>query len=219
MEAKQFWNKVGSTKEFADPFDFERFLPGLNPASIIVEYGCGYGRILNQLHLKGFSHCIGFDFASNMIQRGKNAFHFLDLRLLDEPLKIPLPDQSVDGLILSTVLTCIPDPAELQSLVSEVFRVLKPGGRLYVADFLLTTNAKYGPLYERDKTQFQCYGTFLTTEGGVVRHFEKAFMLSLLQPFQMEWYEERDFVTMNLNPIRTFHFTGIKAISTPENSN
>jgi ubiquinone/menaquinone biosynthesis C-methylase UbiE len=211
-ESQKFWSEVGSTKEFTDPFYFERFLPGLNTDSLIVEYGCGYGRVLNLLHSKGHTHSIGFDFAPKMIERGKTLFPFLDLRLLEKPLKLPLADQSVDGVILSTVMTCIPESTDLELLFKDMYRALKPGGKIYISDFLITENEKYMPLYQEYKSEFSSYGTFITREGATVRHFDSGWIRGLVSAFDLEWYEEVDFVTMNLNPVRTFHLTAKKPL-------
>ena len=85
QDAQRFWNTIGATKEFKDPFSFEKFLPDLEKNSIIVEYGCGYGRILNLLYEKGFTDCIGFDFAPALIEQGKSRFPHLTLKVLARP--------------------------------------------------------------------------------------------------------------------------------------
>ncbi|MBI2712375.1 MAG: class I SAM-dependent methyltransferase [Bdellovibrio sp.] len=210
---KEFWNTVGSTKSFSDPFRIERFTKGLRSDSLIVEYGCGYGRILSLLWQEGFSNLVGFDFAPKMISRGKTESPHLDLRLLKTPFQMDLETASVDGIVLSTVLTCISETKDIQDLMKEINRVLKPSGLLYVSDFLITENEKYRPLYQRDANQFADYGTFMTSEGGKVRHFERSFIQNLMGPLDMIWYEEAPYFTMNLNPIETFHLMAVKGPS------
>lgn len=210
QELQKFWNTIGATKVFNDPFSFEAFLLGLQSSSRIVEYGCGYGRLLHLLHERGYRNLAGYDFAPNMISRGKSLFSNLDLQVLEKPLYLPLEDGTVDAVILSTVLTCIPEARDIKQLIGDLRRVLKSSGKIYISDFLITENEKYSPLYERDESIYGCYGTFMTSEGAVVRHFSKEWILELIQEFDLEWYEERPFVTMNMNPVNTFHLIGLK---------
>lgn len=76
-----------------------------------------------------------------MIERGKEQFPHLDLRVKDGAA-IDLPDQSAEAVILFAVLTCIPSSQEQKELIEEIDRVLKPGGILYVNDFLLNTDER-----------------------------------------------------------------------------
>ncbi|MDN3507106.1 MAG: hypothetical protein P0S96_07755 [Simkaniaceae bacterium] len=71
MNSLTFWNDIGSKKEFEDPFFLKRVQPFITFDSKIVEYGCGYGRILRELFSEGCRNVSGFDIAEKKIERGK----------------------------------------------------------------------------------------------------------------------------------------------------
>jgi len=133
----QYWSEIGSTKNYEDPFFVEQFTKYLTPNPFIVEYGCGYGRILQILKEQGFNRLKGYDIAPGMIDRAKRENPWLDCELLKKSGEIPLPDNTCDGLIASTVLCCTPDPQEQEKIIREIHRVLKPGGVLHYLDFLI----------------------------------------------------------------------------------
>ncbi|MDE6318747.1 MAG: class I SAM-dependent methyltransferase, partial [Lachnospiraceae bacterium] len=141
MKQNEYWNSVSEKKEFTTPFQVEAFSKYVSKDSCILDVGCGYGRTLDELYHYGYHNLIGIDFSSGMIERGKQQFPYLDLRV-KEDAKIALPDASVDAVILFAVLTCIRTNEEQEQLLSEIRRVLKPHGILYVNDFLLNTDER-----------------------------------------------------------------------------
>jgi len=202
MSAQTYWNTIGSKKVFEDPFYLDKLSPFLSQTSQIVEYGCGYGRVLRILKSKGYHHLLGFDFAPNMILRGKKENPDLDLRVLEESEEIPCRDESVDAVVLSTVLCCIVEP---KKLMGEVFRVLKKGGVVYIADFLLSEHPRYEEKYAQGMRQFGKLGIYTTHDQLTVRHYAVQEIFDLLREFEIQWFEPFDFKTMNQNPARTFH--------------
>lgn len=205
MLAQDYWNEVGVEKDFEDPLYAEKLLKLLPLSSHIVEYGCGYGRMMNLLRAAGYEDLVGFDFAEGMITRGKKENPSLDLRPLEQSGRIPCTDASVDGMVMSTVLCCMTDPYEKMELIEEVLRVLKQGGILYITDFLQCSHPSYEKKYTQGMAEFGNWGTYRTNEGLVVRHYTSQEILELLVPFDLHWFEQFDFKTMNQNPARTFH--------------
>jgi ubiquinone/menaquinone biosynthesis C-methylase UbiE len=205
MLAQQYWNDIGSNKVFEDPLYIDKFSPFLSPTTKILEYGCGYGRVLRALKSSGYNNLIGFDFSSGMIARGRNENPDLDLRLLEKAGSIPCDNESIDACVVSTVLCCIPDNHELRALVSELTRVLKKGGTIYVTDFLVGGDLRAQEKYALGLRQFGTWGVYTTSENLKVRHFTTNVILDLLNSFDIQWFEQFDFKTMNHNPAKTFH--------------
>ncbi len=209
MDQKEYWNSVSEKKEFTTPFQAEEFSRYVRKNDLIADIGCGYGRTLNELHMAGYTDLVGYDFSENMIARGKRQFPYLDLNLMRDG-RTALPDGSADAVILFAVLTCIVSDDEQEKLISEIKRILKPGGILYVNDFLLNSDERNLERYEKNKDKLGVYGAFELPEGAVVRHHSEEHIKELLGAFSSLKYEHLVFTTMNGNRSKGFYFIGSK---------
>jgi ubiquinone/menaquinone biosynthesis C-methylase UbiE len=205
VRVQEYWDKIGVNKNFEDPLYIDKFAPFLLPNSQIIEYGCGYGRMMNILKSKGYKNLIGFDFAKSMIARGKKENPDLDLRLIEKSGVISCDNESIDAILMSTVLCCLTEAEERKLLVEEILRILKQNGILYITDFLLCEHFSYEEKYTQGMREFGKWGIYRTNEGLVVCHYSSQEILNLLSPFDIQWFEQYDFKTMNQNPARTFH--------------
>ncbi len=207
MKQEEYWNRVSEKKEFTTPFQAENFSKYVKKDHLILDVGCGYGRTLDELYHNGYRNLIGIDFSKGMIERGKQQFPYLDLRIKDNE-KISLPDASVDAVILFAVLTCIRTNEDQEQLLAEIKRVLKPQGILYVNDFLLNTDERNLSRYAKYKEAYGIYGVFELPEGAVCRHHDEAWIKQLLKDFSEQEYSHLTFTTMNGNPSNGFYFIG-----------
>lgn len=208
MKQQDYWNNVSKKKEFTTPFQAEDFLKYVKQDSYVLDVGCGYGRTLDELYHNGYRKLIGIDFSNGMIAKGKEQFPYLDLRVKKEADKIDLPDASVDAVILFAVLTCIRMNEEQEQLLSEIKRVLKPNGILYVNDFLLNTDERNLSRYEKFKEIYGVYGVFELPEGAICRHHDEAWIKQLLNDFLELEYSHLTFTTMNGHKSNGFYFIG-----------
>lgn len=212
MSAQKYWNEIGAKKVFEDPLYLDKFSPFLTPSAQILEYGCGYGRMMRILKSAGYHNLIGFDFAPNMIARGLKENPDLDLRMLEKEGTIPYFNESIDAVVMSTVLCCITDEHALAALMKEINRVLKTNGVLYLTDFLICEHPRYHEKYAIGLQQFGMRGIYTTNENLTVRHFTAKMIMDLLSSFDVQWFEQFDFKTMNQNPARTFHCIAKKLV-------
>jgi SAM-dependent methyltransferase len=202
-----YWNRVGPTKAFLHPVDLDRLRDLLTPTASIVDYGCGYGRVLRILSDHGYRNLAGFDPAPAMIDEARKRVPGARLGRL-EPPRLPLPDLSADAVLLFAVLTCVPGDAGQRAIVGEIERVLRPDGLLYISDFLLQADQRNRARYELGAAKFGTYGVFELPEGVVVRHHAREWIQDLTKTFSTVASEDLVVETMNGHAARGFQWFG-----------
>jgi SAM-dependent methyltransferase len=177
----------------------------------ILDIGCGYGRTLNELHDAGFENLFGVDFSQGMIDRGQRLHPYLDLRKNDGHT-LPFEDGVFDAVILIAVLTCIAESEGQRQLISEIERVLKDDGILYINDYLLNTDQRNIERYNRAKDKYGVYGIFELPEGAVVRHHTQDHIFDITAGFNQLVFETIVYTTMNGNRSNGFYYIGRKNV-------
>ncbi|WP_326573317.1 class I SAM-dependent methyltransferase [Actinacidiphila glaucinigra] len=148
-----YWDSVGATKSFTHPVNPSR-LSGVGPTARILDYGCGYGRVMGELSERGFSDVSGVDLSPALIERGRQMTPDLRFAVLESPPTVACAAASFDVVVLFAVLTCVPDDDAQRALVAELSRVLVPGGLLYVSDLLLQDDTRNQHRYSVHVQQF-----------------------------------------------------------------
>src|SRR5215469_13286111 len=136
-----YWDRVASQKRFSHPLRLEWLLQHLKLQSRILDYGCGYGRLLNQLSEAGYVNTVGMDLSDKMLMQCRWQDPHLTL-VRNDGLTLPFRDRAFDAVFLFTVLTCIPSDDDQRTLLAEVRRVLRPEGILYISDLLINTDVR-----------------------------------------------------------------------------
>jgi arsenite methyltransferase len=127
---------VASFAGVANPFSLGRIEPG----ATVLDLGCGAGTdllIATQMVGPG-GRAIGVDMTESMLHRAAASAEAMGLRnvAVHESLieSVPLPAASVDVVISNGVIDLVPDK---DAVFSEVDRVLRPGGRVQLADVVI----------------------------------------------------------------------------------
>lgn len=120
---------------------------------VVLDHACGAGTdlILAALRVGPLGRAIGVDMTPAMRERAREAIALAGLAERVEVREglleaLPVADASVDVVVSNGVLNLSPDK---RRALSEIARVLKPGGRLYLADVVvqreLSTRARRDP--------------------------------------------------------------------------
>ena len=110
------------------------------PGQAVLDLGCGAGfdTLLSARRVGPAGQAVGVDMTPEMVAKARITAEALGITnvefLLGRIELLPLPDASIDLAISNGVLNLCPDKP---GVLSEVSRVLKPGGRLQMADILL----------------------------------------------------------------------------------
>ena len=128
------WDRLKKTVlgEFNPNPVFEKYL---KKSKVIADLGCGTGEMIACLLGRKKTSLIGVDASPEMLEQARLRLpekKGLELRI-GELENLPMRENEVDAALMSMVLYHVPEP---EKAISEVFRVLQPGGIFILADFL-----------------------------------------------------------------------------------
>ena len=112
----------------------------IEPGEVVVDLGCGAGTdLLVAAQMAGADgRAIGVDMTPAMLARAAGSAREMGLANVElhESLieALPLEDASVDVVISNGVIDLVPDK---EAVLDEIDRVLRPGGRLQLADVVI----------------------------------------------------------------------------------
>ena len=115
-------------------------LLGIAPASRVLEIGCGSGRYALEVAVRAGCRILGLDVNepgirnANRLAAAQNLSAYARFEVADCSRPLAFQQDSFDGIFSNDVFCHVPDrPA----LLTELFRVLKPGARLLFSDALI----------------------------------------------------------------------------------
>lgn len=122
----------------------------IKPGEKVLDVGCGTGNLTltARTYAGPAGSAVGIDPSPEMIEQArKNARRtgldaVFELGLIE---KIPYPDASFDVVINRLMIHHLPNDLKRRGF-AEILRVLKPGGRLFIADFRASSRGLLGHL-------------------------------------------------------------------------
>lgn len=106
----------------------------------VVDVGCGAGMdlLLAARRVGPDGKAVGIDMTVRMLVHARSAAAAVGLDQIEivegDAASLPLPDASADVVISNGVLNLVP---EKEKAFAEIVRILRPGGRLHLADIVL----------------------------------------------------------------------------------
>lgn len=115
------------------------FLDNLSNGNRILDLGSGTGYYLNLMQKRGYS-CVGVDLSQDMVRQSMTAYPDIPVNIADAR-KLPFSDNSFDALISIETLRYF---SNRDQFLNEIFRVIKPGGIVFITAAPLFSTNTYG---------------------------------------------------------------------------
>ena len=172
----------------------EWLLQRLSREAIVADVGCGYGRILQDLANRGFVNLHGCDMSTDAIAEA--AVQVPSAQVVRGYSNcLPWPTSFADLVLCMAVLSYSTSEDEATRVAAEIGRVVRPGGFLYLTDFVQSTTPQWLWRYARE-IRSRGWGVF-ETPGGPVKHRRAGVILG---HFANGWRK----LEMQVTPFRTW---------------
>lgn len=210
-ERRAYWDGPGATKTFTHPLD-HAWLSEVDPSAPVLDFGCGYGRTLVELSERGFTNLAGADISWPMVMRARTSLPKARIIPLGHTPRLLSADGEFSLILLLAVLTCVPDDAAQSAMLTELVRVLAPGGGLVISDLIQRDDPESRARYAEGRDRFGIDGVFAASDGAILRHHTPSHLHGLVEAVGLVIELQRviDVPTMNGNTAMALQFLARK---------
>ena len=215
------WESIDYQPAIADLLP-SRLLPVLSPSSALLDVGCNTGAVALFLATNGHSYA-GIDINPAAIATAKDR---VGRHRLATTARFEVADfldfgssDRFHAILMTRFLTCVPRIEHWRANLDKAFALLRPGGLLYVHDFVLDAGSSvYGPRYAQGKASGWRDGNFPVHDAHgallfIAHHHSPSDFAALAAPYETLVLEQHDSLSMNGNPCRMFEFIGRKPLA------
>ena len=186
----RIWDRLADRWISTFPIDQLRLAEILRKCNRVMDYGCGDGRVTAELLGLGFDHIAGADASKKMCEIAANRMPHVEISWITNPrMSIPV-SVKYDALLLVGVLSSVVPAIERKELILRLYRLLRRGGVLIVADFGRSVEPYYVARYTQPLIEDY---TFKTAEGLLIHHFDMKELLDLLS----QWFDVQLTITVS----------------------
>jgi 2-polyprenyl-3-methyl-5-hydroxy-6-metoxy-1,4-benzoquinol methylase len=138
----------------------------------ILDVGCYFGSLIYQIYQQGYKNVYGIDVRDHAVQAGKQQYPILAENItFYEGDVLPYDEGTFDVVMMFDVIEHIPEVEDF--LATQVFRVLKPGGKFIFQTPNKITNIPWEIVNKRSFTAYKAYHCSLQTRGSLRQMLEK----------------------------------------------
>lgn len=194
----QNYNSIQTLLGQTDIYLIDQIMKGrYNPADTILDAGCGSGRNMYWFLQNGFN-INGIDISGVAIEELKNKYPGLPAEcfLISSLENIPFANNHFSHIICSAVLHFAKSIAQFNCMLTEMVRVLKPGGTLFIR---MTTDIGI-----EDKVEFIADGVYKIPDGSARFLLTRQLLAACMQQNKLSFVE----------PLKTVNVDDVRCMST-----
>ncbi len=134
----EYWKTVPADRIIGrNAFPDAELFAHIAPDATILDLGCGTGEMAEFLSGHGYA-VTGIDINAEAIEQNKARATRVQYVTSDVTERLPFADGTFDAIVISFVLVNVLPLTERERLVSEITRIVKPGGIVWVNEGLVS---------------------------------------------------------------------------------